>query len=134
MPFDKKEWSKIYYQKNREKYAAYGKKYHDENKEKRNENTKRNYQKNKIKYTEYQKEYSKTSKGLKIHTFGNWKTSKLIGDYEMLYKIYLSTKFCDECGFELNTGDNRMRKCLDHCHKTGIFRNILCMSCNIKRG
>ena len=25
------------------------------------------------------------------------------------------------------------KKCMDHCHLTGLFRNILCNSCNSKR-
>jgi len=52
-------------------------------------------------------------------------------NYKTLIKIYFSTKYCDNCAIELNT-NTKTRKCLDHCHKSGYFRNILCHSCNVK--
>ena len=52
--------------------------------------------------------------------------------YFKLYEFYFNTKFCESCNVELNT-NNKTRKCLDHDHKTGLFRNVICLSCNIKR-
>ena len=42
---------------------------------------------------------------------------------------------CDECGFELTYDrfPTKTRKAMDHCHKSGLFRNILCHKCNTKR-
>ena len=65
------------------------------------------YKNNKEKIKERKKEYNNTEQGKKSHCIGNWKTIGVI------------------------TGNN---KHLDHNHKTGEFRNILCNSCNQKRG
>ena len=85
---------------------------------------------------EYQREYIKTDKGLKNNRIKNWRKYEILDNfndnYKTLYKIYLSTKFCDICNCELNTNNNKTKKCLDHCHKSGYFRNILCTSCNSK--
>ena len=54
-------------------------------------------------------------------------------NYETLYRIYQSTKFCDDCAIELDTGKHNQRKCLDHCHKSGYFRGVVCHHCNCKR-
>ena len=52
-----------------------------------------------------------------------------------LYEHYLKTTHCDECEVELTYDKVRTTttKCMDHCHETGQFRNILCHSCNSKR-
>ena len=120
MPFDRVEYRKQYYQKNKEKQLQYRKEY---------------YQKNKEKEIQKRKEYvlenpEKTTKCLRI---SNWKNRGLIcEDYDKLYNYYLSIDECQNCGFQLNQ-DLSTRKCLDHCHESGEFRNVLCHSCNIKR-
>ena len=65
----------------------------------------------------------------KYQTFYNWKNSGLIGDYESIYNIYINTSHCDKCGVLLQ-GKSNDKKCMDHCHKTGKFRNIVCNRCN----
>ena len=113
---DRKQYMKEYYEKNKEKKAEYNKKYRENNKE-------------------YNKEHRKTYNGLKSHRISNWRQYGVLDNfndnYETLYKIYLSVKFCDICNCELNT-NTKTTKCLDHCHKSGYFRNILCHSCNVK--
>ena len=122
-PEKAKEYRRLYYLKNEEKIKEKQRLYRIENKEKT---------------TEYQKEHRQTPAGIKSQTISNWRRKGVLDhfndNFETLYRIYLSTKFCDECAFELNTGDNGMRKCLDHHHDSGYFRNILCNSCNVKRG
>lgn len=61
-----------------------------------------------------------------------WKHNGLIDDYEYVYERYESTLFCDECGCDLDQC-TRSVKSMDHCHKTGKFRNILCLVCNVRR-
>tara|TARA_R110002110_G_scaffold127820_9_gene306936 strand:+ start:284 stop:688 length:405 start_codon:yes stop_codon:yes gene_type:complete len=132
MPFktkeQKAEYDRKYKIKNKEKLQEQRKIFYLENKEKVKE-----YElKNKEKIKERRQKYSQTEKGKRSQRIGTWKQRGLIGDCELIYKIYKSTKYCDNCGFELNTGDNRMRKCMDHSHITGEFRNILCHACNSK--
>mgnify|MGYP003679000475 CR=1 FL=1 len=109
--------------------------------------TKEQYQKNKEYYTEYNeknKEHIKEQrkKRYKTDTFkkscaiSNWKKRGLICDnYEELYDKYINTLECDNCAIELVTGHyGANRRCMDHDHITGKFRNILCHYCNTQRG
>ena len=115
-----KEYNKQYYQKNKEKKAKYDKEYYQKNKEQmllRNKEYKNNNPANKKREIIYK-----------------WKSRGLIcEDYDKLYNYYLSIYECQNCGTELNSGTGT-RKCMDHCHETGQFRNILCLTCNIIRG
>ena len=53
------------------------------------------------------------------------------GDLYQLYDIFINTTHCQLCDVELTTGRfGGSRKCLDHCHTTGEFRNIICHICN----
>tara|TARA_R110002096_G_scaffold2940_1_gene15039 strand:+ start:425 stop:802 length:378 start_codon:yes stop_codon:yes gene_type:complete len=117
-----KEYNKKYREKNKEYYKEYMKEYNKE------------YQKNnKEKIAVKKKEYRKSDKGLKSDRIGHWKFRGVISDdYDKLYEYYLSIKECENCGIELDNGTNTT-KCLDHCHETGQFRNILCGYCNIIR-
>jgi hypothetical protein len=128
---------KLYYQKNKENFLEYQKQYAIDHKEQIKEYKKQYGIENKERLFEYNKErsklYNKTENGIKSNNIKRWKNRGLKGDYEMIYRIYLSTKFCDDCGFELNTGNNRMVKCMEHDHKSGLFRGIVCHSCNTKR-
>ena len=119
MPFDKKEYGKEYYEKNKEKFKEYMKEYYENNKEK---------------VKEQNKEYNKTPKGKKLKTIRNWKNNGLIGDYEKIYERYLNTTNCDLCNVELKHGKKgKNTKCMEHNHSTGAFRNIVCNTCNINK-
>tara|TARA_R110000796_G_scaffold239010_1_gene359583 strand:- start:58 stop:516 length:459 start_codon:yes stop_codon:yes gene_type:complete len=87
---------------------------------------------------EYNKQYYekliKTPEGKKKRTIRNWKKRGLIGDYEEIYDRYINTTNCHLCKIELcdgNKGSNK--KCMEHNHITGEFRNIVCHSCNINK-
>ncbi len=56
-----------------------------------------------------------------------WKT---VEEIEGIYGLYLFSERCEKCNC-LYTEDNR--KCMDHNHDNGTFRNILCNSCNTNR-
>jgi hypothetical protein len=62
----------------------------------------------------------------------NWKKYGLIGDYETIYDRYINTNNCDLCNVFLE-GIGRNRKCMDHDHENGEFRNIVCHACNLKK-
>jgi hypothetical protein len=94
------------------------------------------YEKNREKRIKQKKKYNQTEEGIKSRRISHWKSSGLIcDDYNELYNHYLKNVFCDYCKIKLTYDKNNTSttKCMDHCHETGLFRNILCHSCNIKR-
>jgi len=123
---------KEYYQKHKERCKECNKEYRKKNKEYYKEYR----EKHKEHCKEYNKEYNQTTAGKKKTTIANWKHNGLICDnYEELYNKYINTWECDNCGVELVSGMyGNNKRCMDHCHKTGKFRNILCNTCNIQRG
>jgi hypothetical protein len=81
---------------------------------------------------EYMKKWGKTPKGLKSRTISGWKSYGLVGDYEEIYNRYLNTDNCELCGV-LFQGRGNDKKCMDHNHITGEFRNICCHKCNMNK-
>ena len=58
-----------------------------------------------------------------------WKSRGLIyDDYNELYEVYIKTMNCQHCQKEFKNSNDR---CMDHDHKTGLFRKIVCRGCNI---
>ena len=87
------------------------------------------------KYREHDKAYRKTEQGKKVSRINDWKIRGVINDdFDKLYDYYINCKYCEECEVELVEGNYGNRRCLDHDHKTGEFRNVLCHGCNIRRG
>eukprot|EP01046_Picozoa_sp_COSAG06_P063022 COSAG06_NODE_14459_length_1154_cov_40.144076_2_plen_138_part_00 len=62
----------------------------------------------------------------------NWKKRGLQhNDIDALYDKYMNTTNCELCNVKLCMGSKGPnRKCMDHCHITGNFRNIICHKCN----
>tara|TARA_R110000744_G_scaffold4266_3_gene15533 strand:- start:3040 stop:3369 length:330 start_codon:yes stop_codon:yes gene_type:complete len=86
-------------------------------------------------------EYNKTPECLKSKKISEWKTKMKIilrenEDWDSVYEYYLICERCDNCDVTLTKEkySSSTSKCLDHDHNTGFIRNILCNSCNIKRG
>jgi len=122
-----------YYKDNREKIIEKVKEWGEKNKEQRTEYMKKYGEKNK----EKRKEYNKTPNIKKLYAIASWKRSGLINDdYHALYQKYIESTNCEECGCEYGKyGDGSGKwRCMDHDHESGLFRNFLCNSCNIKRG
>jgi hypothetical protein len=65
--------------------------------------------------------------GKKSYTINNWKRRGLKDDYEKIYDIVMNTTKCNLCDKVFDCDRNR---CMDHDHKTGKFRLVLCRSCN----
>lgn len=84
----------------------------------------------------YMKEYNQTPQGKKSSKITKWKQYGLIHEnYDELYEYYLNCKNCEKCNIELTIDkiNTITTKCMDHSHITGEFRNILCLTCNVKR-
>ena len=88
--------------------------------------------KNKEKIMEDNKIYRQTPEGKKTHLKYKWKSRGLDMDtFYYVYPIYMNATHCEHCNvkFEDNKGGNQ--KCMDHCHVTGMFRNVVCRNCNV---
>jgi len=85
---------------------------------------------------EYRKKYNKTDKEIKRKRIDRWKRRGLIDsdddNYEKIHQRYIDTTNCDLCNVELTTGNNNTSKNMEHDHETGLFRNVVCHTCNIK--
>ena len=60
-----------------------------------------------------------------------WKCRGVIWDneeeYKKIYNRYIASECCELCNKPYKNSSNR---CLDHDHKTGLVRNIVCRRCN----
>ena len=113
-----KERSRAYYLANREKVLARSKEKAEERKE-------------------YFREYARSERGRKSNRIACWKRWGIkCEDWDSLHTKFMECEKCEECEREFGTWKDGTRsdKCLDHDHETGLFRNILCRDCNIKRG
>ena len=119
----KKEYNKQYRQKNKEQIKEYNKQYATEY-----------YKDNKEHLNEYNKEYSKvweqTPQAKKSRAIKNWRRIGVIHeDFDKLYALYIATTECNVCNKVFKSTIDRH---LDHNHETGLFRYVLCCSCNTK--
>ncbi len=131
MVFDRKEYYKKYNEKNKEKHKKNKQKYYIKNKQKIDEKNKEYRDSHKESFTEYKREWKKTEVGKKSDTISSWKRRglKLFGyTYEEVYDYYLDCHKCEVCDKDISG----RQKCMDHSHDTGIFRWVLCKSCNTK--
>jgi hypothetical protein len=130
------EKSKIYRQENKQKEEIRHKIYNLNNRQKISEKDKIYYKNNKQKINERTKKYQQTVKGKKVRRISDWKNIGLIcDDYDALYEKVYNTTNCEECNVLLTIDSKKTKTtlCMDHDHSTGLFRNVLCLSCNIKR-
>ena len=67
-------------------------------------------------------------KGHKTRTKSQWKQRGLVTDnFDEIYNRYIHSSKCERCETSYKNSKDR---CMDHCHLTGEFRNILCKKCN----
>jgi hypothetical protein len=149
MVFDRKEYDKEYYQKNKEKIKEQRKKSYEKNKEKNNEYSKNYRQKNKEKIKEYEENYRQENKE-KIKERDKEYNQKM---KELVYNHYSNGVIeCACCGEKeidflsidhIHNDGGKHRKKLGGSH--AIFRwaiknnfspifQLLCMNCNFSKG
>jgi len=118
----------------KQKKLEQDRKYYQDNHEERlkQEKEKRGTEEHKA----YMKEFRASEAGIKSARITKMKQLGIISDnYEALYEKWKNTTHCEDCNIELVGGNNGTnRKCIDHDHKTGAFRNIVCHKCNARRG
>ncbi len=81
---------------------------------------------------EYYEKFKLNKKAYMIKNWKNFERKNIALDlqqytWDEIYNIWLNQKECMGCGLDFNA--NR-RKCLDHDHKDGKFRGVICYSCN----
>jgi len=128
----RKDYQKKYQKANKEKIKQQRKEYREANKEKIKESKKKHRETNKEQIKQRKKKYYQTEEGKKKHKISSWKRAGVIcDDFNSLYDIYKNTNICNICNIKLIEGRcGANHRCLDHNHKTGEFRQILCSTCN----
>ena len=121
----KRIYQKEYRAKNKEKIKEYKKEWAAKNADNLVEYGKEYRQKNKEKI----KEYNQTPSRKKSKRIFDWKRRGLIhDDIDELYEYYINTNECNVCKVVFTENNKR---CMDHDHQSGAFRNVLCNKCNV---
>ena len=130
----KKERDARYRAENKEKIKLVRKKYYEENKEKKNAQSKKWDNENK----EKRKEIVAKNKKKYPHILFKcrWKHRGVIwkddDEFMEIWDKYSKATHCENCNVEFKTDSTQMlKKCLDHCHESGEFRQIICGHCNL---
>ena len=147
MPLKSSEAKLEYMRKYRETHKDKIKEWRDNNQDKikqyeanrpdrteyKKEYDKKYYQNNKDKLLQKSKDYYFTDEGKKNHRIVIWKQLGIkCDDFDSLYDKYIKCNKCELCNCDITEGKGLIgKKCLDHNHETGEFRNILCGYCNI---
>jgi len=130
----KKESNARYRAKNKEKAKNYGQEYYKKNKEKKNAQSCRWNTENKEKRKEI---VAKNQKKFPHIVFKcKWKHRGIIwkddDEFMEIWDKYSKATHCQNCNVEFKTDSTKMLiKCLDHCHESGKFRQIICNHCNL---
>lgn len=67
----------------------------------------------------------------KSQAINDWKKKGVISDdFHKLYEEYMSINNCQLCGVLFNKDIHNNKRCLDHDHQTGLYRQTICHKCN----
>ncbi len=79
---------------------------------------------------EYEKQYYHKNK--KYRRMKDWKRLGMLDDVHLLNEYYEEATHCLICDKKFGDKNWADKKCVNHCHETGYFLNIICWSCNIR--
>ena len=131
-PEKRKEYDRQRYLKNKEKMKQDSLDNYYAERQKKLDYLKQYREENKDIIREKHRVYNKTEKGKRVRIIAGWKTKGLISDdYDAIYDRYIDTHECDCCKKPIHQGIGS--RVMDHDHKTGKFRNVLCHNFNILR-
>ena len=141
--FDQKEYTKNYYEKNKEKLKQYKKEWREKNKENIKQRKQEYNVSNKEKVAQQLKEYHNKHKDEHLQKFKEYRENNprivkkgrlkkyglTLEEYDILLKK--TDCHCPICHVEFAEGGRGGNApCVDHCHKTGKVRGIICVRCN----
>lgn len=114
------------------KNENYMKEYYLSNKEVIKERSNKNYHNNRLERLEVQKEWASNNKERTITYKRKWKLANIYGITEEDYqnKLIEQNHSCAICGSKHSKNIKNKKLYIDHDHKTGKFRGILCSNCN----
>jgi hypothetical protein len=122
-----------------EEKRAYDRARYAANKEKIKERARANYLANKEKRNAQMKAWREANpeRAKRNDLISRWRERGVVcDDFDALYDQYLAATHCADCGVEFagEYGDGSgAYRCLDHCHETGAFRDVVCPGCNQRR-
>ena len=132
-PEKQKEYDRQRYLKNKEKMKENSLDNYYADRQKKLDYLKQYREENKDKIRERNRVYNKTERGKRVNTIGGWRNKGLIADdYDAIYDRYINTHECDCCKKPIHQGLGS--RVMDHCHKTGKVRSLLCHRCNLAVG
>ena len=121
---------KKYYEKNKDRINKQSVEWRKENPERGREATRRWAKRHPEKKKEVDKASNKKRRGEVNRTRTLTKNMKKYGVSLQQYEESLVAG-CSICKTDfITTGHNRKTPCFDHCHATGKFRGIICLTCN----
>ena len=120
----RREYQRQYYIKHRDQVLKYQKEY-----------GKGYYVRNRDKILDQQSNHYRTEEGKRNSVINSWKNLGIIlqdeQDWKSVYYYVEACETCEECHKPFKTRFDRQ---LDHDHETGFIRDVVCISCNHRRG
>ena len=71
-------------------------------------------------------------KNKKYRRVKDWRKLGLKDDPYLVNEYYEESTNCLICDKEFNDLNWNDKKCMNHCHETGYFLNVICWQCNIR--